>query len=189
MNIVLKAVDAAVYAGDKRLVEPTSLELEAGRVLTILGETGSGKSLLAQAIAGLLPTGLSARGTAEVNGKSFDLDTPSSLRPLWGRTLGVLPQEPWLALDPTMRAVDQVAEGHRFVRDANLATSLDAATSDLAALGVEDAAGRFLASCPEAWRSVSHSQLPAPVAPTSSSPTSPLRVWMPHAATTLSPSS
>ncbi len=139
MNIVLKVTDAAVFAGKTQLVEPTSFDLAAGRVLTILGETGSGKSLLVQAVAGLLPTGLSATGFTEVGGKSFDLTAPTSLRPVWGRTLGILPQEPWLALDPTMRALDQVAEGHRLVRDLEPEAARLAARSDLVALGVGDA--------------------------------------------------
>lgn len=139
MNTVLKVTDAAVFAGNKQLVEPTSFELAQGRVLTIVGETGSGKSLLAQAVAGLLPDGLSATGVANLNGTHFDLAKPASLRPLWGRTLGILPQEPWLALDPTMRALDQVAEGHRLVRHLERAAALDEARRDLKALGVEDA--------------------------------------------------
>ncbi|WCR01262.1 ATP-binding cassette domain-containing protein (plasmid) [Paracoccus aestuarii] len=47
---LLIARDVAVTARGVPLVQPVSLSLRAGQVLTILGETGSGKSLLAQAI-------------------------------------------------------------------------------------------------------------------------------------------
>jgi peptide/nickel transport system ATP-binding protein len=54
-------------------------------------------------------------------------------RSLWGRRIGLLPQEPWLALDPTMRVLDQVAETHLFVRGArSLAAARERARGDLA---------------------------------------------------------
>ena len=54
------------------LVEPISLQLSKGENLTILGETGSGKSLLAQAIMGALPDGLICRGEITVENQSLE---------------------------------------------------------------------------------------------------------------------
>lgn len=139
MTILLKVDHAAVHAHDRQLVEPASLTLRAGRPFTILGETGSGKSLLAQAIVGLLPEGLTATGTATIDGVSLDLADPAGHRKLWGRRVGVLPQEPWLALDPTMRAVDQVAEGHVYLRGFSRAEALQAANDDLQTLDLAGA--------------------------------------------------
>jgi peptide/nickel transport system ATP-binding protein len=143
MTIVLHVEQAAVHAASTMLVEPVSLSLFAGRPLTILGETGSGKSLLAQAIMGLLPDGLSATGSAVIDGLHIDLADPAAHRPLWGRKVGILPQEPWLALDPTMPALPQVAEGHRFINGKTPAQAADAASSDLLALGVADAGAKL----------------------------------------------
>lgn len=51
------------------------------------------------------------------------------------------PKEPWLALDPTMRVLDQVAETHLFVRGArSLAAARERARGDLAAVGIDTAA-------------------------------------------------
>ena len=45
----------SVVSAGQQLVRDVSLHIPAGGVLTLLGESGSGKSLLAQAIMGNLP--------------------------------------------------------------------------------------------------------------------------------------
>lgn len=94
------------------LVEPISLTLHQGENLTILGETGSGKSLLAQAIMHALPKELIHQGQIIINGNP---QTVKSAQTLWGKTLAMLPQEPSRSLDPTMTAINQIYETARFV--------------------------------------------------------------------------
>ncbi|MBM3604846.1 MAG: ABC transporter ATP-binding protein [Alphaproteobacteria bacterium] len=142
MTILLKAADVAVHAGGRRFAGPVSLTLQGGRPLTILGQTGSGKTLLAQAVIGTLPQGLSATGQVTVDGRCHDLSCPAELRALWGRVLGILPQEPWLSLDPLMRARDQIAEGHALVRGMGRTQARAAAERDLEQLGLRDAGDR-----------------------------------------------
>lgn len=107
----LLALDGlTVSAGGTALVDGVSCAVERGQSLTILGESGSGKSLLTQAIMGTLPAGLAAHGDILINGVSVPASGAGRQR-LWGRTLALLPQEPWRSLDPTMRNATQVAEG------------------------------------------------------------------------------
>ena len=113
---LLKAEDITVSQGGTPILHPVSLHLEPGEPLVILGETGSGKSLLAQAIMGTLPRDLTARGRVALGDHLLDAARPNGFRPLWGRQIAVLPQEPWLSLDPLMRAGGQVAEAHHLVR-------------------------------------------------------------------------
>ena len=47
MTVLLSVENAAVNTASGRIIAPVSLTLRAGRPFTILGETGSGKSLLA----------------------------------------------------------------------------------------------------------------------------------------------
>jgi peptide/nickel transport system ATP-binding protein len=140
---LLQADDVAVLdAAGRTLVRPVSLRLDPGEPLVVLGETGSGKSLLAQALMGTLPPELSARGRVRIDGTEHDAARPARFRPLWGRTFAVLPQEPWLSLDPLMRAEAQVAETHALVRKLAAQDARTAAASDLAALGLDAAARR-----------------------------------------------
>lgn len=142
MSELLTATDVSVHAEAEMLVEPVSLALTAGRPFTLLGETGSGKSLLAQAIIGTLPAGLAAAGQVTLAGRALDLARRGGHRALWGRVIGVLPQEPWLSLDPLMPARAQIAEGHAFVRGLSWAEANAAADRDLAGLGLQEAADR-----------------------------------------------
>jgi peptide/nickel transport system ATP-binding protein len=121
------------------LVRGVSFTVEAGGGLTILGETGSGKSLLSQAIMGTLPTDLQATGGVTIAGVTTPAQS-SARRRLWGHTLALLPQEPWSSLDPTMRALAQVAEGFD-ERDPRIARAR--ALTAIDALGLRGADRKF----------------------------------------------
>lgn len=90
MNILLNAENIRVKAGATLLVHPVSLMLQAGRPFTILGETGSGKSLLAQAIIGTLPHTLLAGGRVTIGDRRLDLSRPSCA----SRTVGAGDRHP-----------------------------------------------------------------------------------------------
>ena len=137
-DVVLSAEDVSVrvQGAQTALLEPVSLALKAGEPLVVIGETGSGKSLLAQALLGTLPPELVASGSLWLDGEPYPLHTPENRRPLWGRRLAVLPQEPWLALDPLMKVIRQVDEAYRLVAGRSAQASHAAARSDLEQLGV-----------------------------------------------------
>lgn len=112
----LLAVDRlTIRDGATTLLQPVSLELHAGRALTLLGESGSGKSLLAHAMMGTLPSALRVEGRIECLGVPGNAGEHHARRPMWGRQLALLPQEPWFALDPLMRMRSQLAETYRWV--------------------------------------------------------------------------
>lgn len=134
----LLSVDALTVDGDGVRIAPISFSLQSGQRLTLLGETGSGKSLIAQAVMGNLPTGLTAGGQINVAGQTLAASDTTARRALWGRTLALLPQEPWHALDPTMRALPQVAETHRLVAGRPRQAARKAARDDLVQLGLEE---------------------------------------------------
>lgn len=140
---LLKAEDISVRDGATTLLSPMSLHLDPGEPLVVLGETGSGKSLMAQALMGILPGGLAARGRVAIGDRVLSAAAPDGFRGLWGREIGVLPQEPWLSLDPLMRARGQIAETHGLVRGLTPPEARDRAAADLDALGLAGAGGRY----------------------------------------------
>lgn len=99
-------------AEGRALVEGVSATLAPGQPLVVIGETGSGKSLVAQALMGLLPPGLCVAGTLQVPGVGrIALDDTAALRGLWARETMLVPQEPAAALDPTKRVGRLLALG------------------------------------------------------------------------------
>ena len=96
--------------GGRELVSDVTLAIPRGGVLTLIGETGSGKSLIAQAVFGLLPPTLSATGTIRVAGHDpVPAGERMRLAALWREQIMLIPQEPSAALDPTMRIKRQMA--------------------------------------------------------------------------------
>lgn len=149
------AVDGlAILHGDRALVRGVSFAIPAGGVLTLLGESGSGKSLLAQAIMGNLPATLRCTGRVTIAGQETDAADQRGRHAGWGRQLALLPQEPWLALDPTMKVREQVAETYELVaqpaadhhedsRRAARANARALADTALAGLGLENATHKY----------------------------------------------
>jgi ABC-type glutathione transport system ATPase component len=132
--------DLTVSVGQKRLVGPVDFDVEPGLPLAILGETGAGKSVLAQAVIGALPAELSAEGAITFSGTRLDRLSQREREKLWGRSIAILPQEPWLALDPLMVSAAQVAESHAEVAGRSWPEANGRARDDLAALGLAEAA-------------------------------------------------
>lgn len=107
---LLSVAGLGIQAGPLPLLRDVDFEVFPGECLTLLGESGAGKSLLAQAIMGNLPAVLQARGQVVVAGQASDAARPQARRPLWGHTLALLPQEPSLSLDPLMRLSPQLGD-------------------------------------------------------------------------------
>ncbi|WP_333835210.1 ATP-binding cassette domain-containing protein, partial [Rubrimonas sp.] len=138
--MTLRVDDLSVSIGARRLVHPIGFTVEPGRPLVILGETGAGKSLIAQAVMGSLPRGLKAFGGVWLDGVRIDALPRRGREALWGRRVAILPQEPWRALDPLMRSLSQVAEAHALVAGAGWGNAPGLARADLAGLGLGEQA-------------------------------------------------
>ncbi len=92
------------------LLEPVSFTVEPNEPLCILGESGAGKSLIAQALLGNLPKTLHAQGEIWLEGKDWLQQPSHARRALWGKRIALLPQEPRLSLNPVMRSARQLSE-------------------------------------------------------------------------------
>jgi len=85
--------------------------LEAGRVLGILGESGSGKSVTLRALLGLLqPHRSRVEGRVKVAGHEITCLGEAELREVRGTKIAMIFQEPMVALDPVFTIGEQIAE-------------------------------------------------------------------------------
>ena len=110
-DVVLDVHGLSVHA-DAPLVEGVDLRIARGERLGLIGESGSGKSLTALAVMGLLPEGLRATGSVRLAGLDRDVVGAGerALSAVRGRQVAMVFQEPMTALNPTMRVGAQVAE-------------------------------------------------------------------------------
>lgn len=98
-----------IHVGETTVVDGLALELEPAKVTALIGESGSGKSVTALALCGVLPPSLRASWSRlTVAGRAVaGLDELAALR---GRTIALMPQEAGVALDPVMRVGEQLDE-------------------------------------------------------------------------------
>ena len=108
---VLEVRTLEVLFRERRLVDGLSFSIGAGRTLALIGESGSGKSLTAAAIMGLLPPGiaLSPRSFIAFDGSPLPSEE-AKMRALRGRELSMVFQDPMSCLNPFMTAGAQVEE-------------------------------------------------------------------------------
>lgn len=94
------------------VLHDVSLSLAPGERVGLIGESGSGKSLTAQSVMGLLPDELHARGQVHLQGHSGNLleANEKTLAGLRSDIVSMVFQEPMSALNPLMRIGDQIAE-------------------------------------------------------------------------------
>ena len=95
------------------LVRDVSFEIGAGERVGLIGESGSGKSLTALSIMGLLPEELHASGSVSLHGRELLGMSEKDLSRLRGDELAMVFQEPMTALNPAMRVGRQVTEPGR----------------------------------------------------------------------------
>jgi peptide/nickel transport system ATP-binding protein len=90
--------------------------IDRGETVGLIGESGSGKSMTALALMGLLPEGAQAQGSIRLDGRELLALGEAALCDLRGSRLAMIFQEPMTALNPLHTVGDQVAEPLRLHR-------------------------------------------------------------------------
>lgn len=105
--------DLTVEIDGNRVVDGISFEVPDGARLGLIGESGSGKSVTALAILGLLPAGATTTGSIQWNSTELIGMPDRELAKLRGDDIGIVFQEPRTALNPIRTVGRQIAESVR----------------------------------------------------------------------------
>ena len=102
---------------DVKILDDLSFELEAGRVLGLIGEAGSGKTVLARALVnGLSGPLVTRRGRVLFDGRDVLRLSAAELTGIRGNRIGFIGSNPGGALNPTAPIGSQIVEKLRSVR-------------------------------------------------------------------------
>jgi peptide/nickel transport system ATP-binding protein len=140
---LLRIEDLTVRVGSFEVVHQLSFALEAGQRTGLIGESGSGKTLTALAIIGLLPEGFSATGKVLYRDQDLLAMSERQLCQLRGDRIAMVFQEPMTALNPVMKIGEQVAEPWRLHRQLGAGDAWVAAREGLERVHMPDAAEKM----------------------------------------------
>jgi len=107
---LLTVSNLSLRIGATPILHDIDLSVQAGQVLGIIGESGSGKSMTALAIMQLAPAGTQFGGSIVLDGQELIGRPERDMCAIRGRDVGMVFQEPMTALNPLMTIGDQVAE-------------------------------------------------------------------------------
>ena len=104
LSISFKQYTNGLKQKNHKVISSLNVTLEAGEILAVVGASGSGKSLLAHAILGILPSNANISGTIKYDGEVLTTARQAALR---GKEIALIPQSVNY-LDPLMRVGKQV---------------------------------------------------------------------------------
>ena len=124
-------------------VREVSFSLERGKSLGLIGESGSGKSITALSLLGLLPEQAQVSGSIRFDGQELAGADEKTLCNLRGNRIGMVFQEPMTALNPVHTIGHQVAEPLRLHEGLSVRQAREKALALLNRVGIPDPVKRI----------------------------------------------
>ena len=108
LSVSFRMYDGALEQKELQVISDLHLTVRPGEIVAVAGSSGSGKSLLASAILGILPGNATVKGQLRYKGQEL---TPDMQKKLRGTEIALVPQS-IAFLDPLMK-VGKQADGHK----------------------------------------------------------------------------
>ncbi len=138
-------VDFASHEGIVHAVNRVSFELAPGELVGLVGESGCGKSVTANAIIGLtsMITNATVSGRIDFNGKDLLTMPPADLRAIRGRDISMIFQDPVTSLNPVLSIERLMTEGLELHLDMSHSQAVRRSIELLGEVGIPQAANRI----------------------------------------------
>ncbi len=125
-------------SGYHKAVDGISFAVDAGEVMGIAGESGSGKTITALSLFGLLPAGARTSGSIRLDGTELLELSSKQLRAIRGRQIAMVSQDPSTALHPILSIGTQITEHMRHHLGVSKSEALSRAADLLAIVRIPD---------------------------------------------------
>lgn len=106
MSVNIRNLDISINGNP--IVHDVQLTIADGERVGLIGSSGSGKSMIAKAMMGILPSMAQVRGDIDLDGTHAVGATDEVMANLRGRSVGMVFQNPSVALNPVMTVAQQV---------------------------------------------------------------------------------
>ncbi len=142
MSAVIRHLNIAING--KPIVDDVDLDIADGERVGLVGSSGSGKSMIARAMMGLLPATAQVTGSVELGGTQIVGASDAAVADLRGRYVGMVFQNPSAALNPVMTVAQQVGLPLYLHYDLSLTERSERVTAVLAKVGLgEDVLAKY----------------------------------------------
>ena len=142
MSAVIRHLNIAING--KPIVDDVNLDIADGERVGLVGSSGSGKSMIARAMMGLLPATAQVTGSVELGGTQIVGASDAAVADLRGRYVGMVFQNPSAALNPVMTVAQQVGLPLYLHYDLSLTERSERVTAMLAKVGLgEDVLAKY----------------------------------------------
>lgn len=142
MSAVIRHLNIAING--KPIVDDVDLDIADGERVGLVGSSGSGKSMIARAMMGLLPATAQVTGSVELGGTQIVGTSDAAVADLRGRYVGMVFQNPSAALNPVMTVAQQVGLPLYLHYDLSLTERSERVTAMLAKVGLgEDVLAKY----------------------------------------------
>lgn len=120
-----------------------NLEIEHGKTLGLVGETGAGKTTTGLSLLRLIPDppGVIVGGSIKLNGKDILSMTEKEMHDIRGKDVAMIFQDPMTSLDPVMTVEQQIAEVIRLHEPGSAQDHLNKAREMLELVGIPGSRG------------------------------------------------
>lgn len=135
---LLRVEGLTVSYGRTEVVSDVGFSLGRGGSLALIGESGSGKSTIARSLLRLLPDGGAARGRVELEGRDILALPERRFRPLRGRALGFVPQDPGSSLNAVRTIGAQAHEAAALTGERDARARRELIHHTFAQVGLDD---------------------------------------------------
>lgn len=136
--------DLRIAIGGKEIVHGVDLSIGDGERVGLIGASGSGKSMIARAMLGLLPPDVMVTGSVMLGGAEVIGAADRTLADLRGRYTGMVFQNPGVSLNPVLPVGRQIELPLRLHYDLTRAERIERVNAMLAKVGLPaDVAAKF----------------------------------------------